>query len=123
MKKIVLFVCVLVVSSTSSIVHATESFTTKASWYGQQFQGRRMANGEPFNMHDPTIAAHRTLPFGTRLLVENPRTGRSQIVVVKDRGPYTRDPGRSLDLSRAAADRLGYTASGVAHLTVTVLGR
>lgn len=81
-----------------------------------------MANGEPFNMHDPTIAAHKTLPFGTRLLVENPRTGTSQIVIVRDRGPYTNDPSRTLDLSKAAADRLGYTATGVARLIVTVLG-
>ncbi len=82
-----------------------------------------MANGKPFDMHNPTIAAHRTLPFGTRLLIENPRTGVSQIVVVQDRGPYTNDPGRSLDLSKAAADRLGYTSTGVARLIVTILGR
>ena len=122
MKKKLIAACVLLFA-LSAQAGATEPFTTKASWYGKQFQGRPMANGEPFDMHDPTIAAHRTLPFGTRLLVENPRTGVSQIVVVQDRGPYTNDPGRSLDLSKAAADRLGYTATGVARLIVIVLGR
>jgi rare lipoprotein A len=97
------------------------TFTAEASWYGEWHHGRTMANGEPFDMHDPTIAAHRTLPFGTQLRITNPATKISQVVVIKDRGPYTDDPGRALDLSKAAADRLGFTEDGVASLKVSII--
>lgn len=73
------------------------------------WQGRHTASGEPFNPEAMT-AAHRTLPFGTKLTVTNPRTGKSVTVVVNDRGPYT--PGLSLDLSRGAARAIGLTGTG-----------
>jgi rare lipoprotein A len=82
-----------------------------------------MANGEPFDMHDPTIAAHRKYPFGTVLRVKNLETGVTHTVVVQDRGPYTDDPSRTLDLSKAAARRLGFLENGIANLRVTVLRR
>jgi len=75
-----------------------------ASWYGPRFHGRRTANGETFNTNDLT-AAHRTLPFGTRLKVINERTGRSVVVRTNDRGPYAH--GRVIDLSRASAQAIG----------------
>ncbi len=101
-------------------VHA-RTFTAEASWYGKWHHGRTMANGERFDMYDPTIAAHRTLPFGTQLWVTNPTTNVSQVVVVRDRGPYTDNPRRTLDLSKAAADRLGFTEDGVASLKIRII--
>lgn len=82
-----------------------------ASWYGTKFHGRRTASGQLFNQNDFTCA-HRTLPFGTHILVKNPDTGVTCIVVVNDRGPYRGK--RALDLSRAAARKLGIT--GVAKV-------
>jgi peptidoglycan lytic transglycosylase len=91
--------------------------TWTASWYGPGFAGRPTANGERF---DPSAltAAHRTLPFGTRLLVTNQATGRSVRVRVNDRGPYV--AGRDLDLSAAAARSIGL--AGVGQVTVEVAG-
>ena len=80
-----------------------------ASWYGPGFHGRTTANGEKFDMHELT-AAHKTLPFGTRVLVHNPRTGKDVVVRINDRGPYAR--GRVIDLSKAAASALGLKARG-----------
>lgn len=90
-----------------------------ASWYGPGFEGRPMANGKLFRSSDKTTAAHKTLPFGTRLWVTNPNNGRSLIVTVKDRGPYVK--GRGLDLSWAAAHELGYAEKGVTALEVVVM--
>lgn len=93
--------------------------------YGDGFHGRRMANGEIFRADDPTIVAHKYLPFGTKLLLENPDTGTSQKVVVKDRGPYPKNKKgeytRDLDVSAAAAKRLGFLEKGVTKLKVTIL--
>ena len=85
----------------------------KASWYGPGFHGRRTASGEIFNTNEMT-AAHRSLPFGTRVRVTNHRTGRSTVVRINDRGPYAH--GRIIDLSRASADAIGI--SGVAAVTL-----
>lgn len=81
-----------------------------ASWYGKKFHGRRTASGERFDMNDLT-AAHPSLPFGTRLLVRNPRNGRVVAVRVNDRGPHT--GRRIIDLSRAAAEAIGLLAAGM----------
>lgn len=81
-----------------------------ASWYGGQFHGRRTASGTRFNMNEYT-AAHRTLPFGTVLRVENTKTGKSILVEVTDRGPFIRK--RVLDLSYGAARDLGVSVSPV----------
>lgn len=84
-----------------------------ASWYGVQHHGKRMANGQPFNMYADT-AAHRSLPLGTRLTLTNPRNGSSTTVLVTDRGPFVR--GRELDLSYEAARKLGILDKGVTRL-------
>jgi len=89
-----------------------------ASWYGQQHQGRPTASGEAFDMNKLT-AAHRTLPFGTRLRVTNVENGKTVVVRVNDRGPHV--PGRVLDLSYRAAQALGMTDAGVARVEVVVL--
>lgn len=86
-----------------------------ASWYGDRFHGRRTASGEAFDMHELT-AAHRTLPFGTRVRVRNLDNGREVVVRINDRGPFTR--GRVIDLSRAAAAAIGMTQSGTARVAV-----
>lgn len=87
----------------------------KASYYGPEFNGRRMANGERFDPHSNT-AAHRTLPLGTTARVTNLENGRSATVTVKDRGPYVR--GRIIDVSPHVADRLGMKLEGVAPVQV-----
>jgi len=89
-----------------------------ASWYGQRHHGRSTASGETYDMHRLT-AAHRTLPFGTRLRVTSVENGRSVVVRVNDRGPHV--AGRLLDLSFAAAKALGMVGNGVARVEVVVL--
>ena len=84
-----------------------------ASYYGKKFHGRRTASGEAFDMNGYT-AAHRTLPFGSKVRVTNPRTGKSVIVRINDRGPF--HGGRVIDVSRAAATDLGLIQRG--HGTV-----
>lgn len=81
-----------------------------ASWYGERFRGRSTANGESYDP-DGLTAAHKTLPFGTRLKVTYPVTGRSVVVRVNDRGPFIE--GRSLDLSKGAAAAIGIRDKGV----------
>lgn len=97
----------------------TRAFQTGvASYYGPGFHGRRTANGEKFNMNDMT-AAHRTLPFGTKLKVTNVNNGQSAIVRVNDRGPY--HGGRVIDLSVAAAKQIGSVSSGTAQVKIEVV--
>jgi rare lipoprotein A len=79
----------------------------KSTYY---WQGKRTASGEPFNPHGMT-AAHRTLPFGTSLTVSNPRTGKSVIVVINDRGPFV--SGVGIDLSLGAAQAIGMQGTGM----------
>jgi rare lipoprotein A len=89
-----------------------------ASWYGAPHHGRRTASGEVFDMHQLT-AAHKTLPFGTRLLVTNRDTSQSAEVRVNDRGPFVK--GRILDVSYAAARLLGAVGPGLIPVRVRVL--
>jgi rare lipoprotein A len=91
-----------------------------ASWYGPGFHGRQTANGERFNQNDLT-AAHRSLPFGTRVRVTNTNNGRSVVVRINDRGPFS--GGRVIDLSSAAAAAIGLKSSGVGPVSIEVLGR
>lgn len=88
-----------------------------ASYY---WQGQRTASGARFNPGGMT-AAHRTLPFGTRVLVTNRRNGRSVTVTINDRGPFIK--GRIIDLSRGAASVIGMTGAGLAPVSIQVLGR
>jgi rare lipoprotein A len=84
-----------------------------ASYYAARFEGQRTASGERFD-NDYMTAAHRTLPFGSLVRVINPANGRSVVVRINDRGPFS--PGRIIDVSRAAAAELGMVARG--HATV-----
>jgi rare lipoprotein A len=89
-----------------------------ASFYGRECKNKRTANGERFDPSQLT-AAHRTLPFGTRVKVTNLDNGRHVVVRINDRGPYAK--GRVLDLSRAAASKLGFVAVGTARVRLQVL--
>lgn len=88
-----------------------------ASYY---WQPQRVASGGWFNPNGMT-AAHKTLPFGTRVRVTNLNNGRSVVVRINDRGPYV--AGRVIDLSRAAASAVGMTGAGVARVNLAVVGR
>lgn len=102
----------------SSLTDSGLKFSGHASWYGGQFHGRKTSTGCRFDMARLT-AAHRTLPFGTKVLVRNRRTGASCVVEVNDRGPFI--DGRVIDLSKEAARRLNMLSSGVAVVDCMVL--
>lgn len=91
-----------------------------ASWYGEKFHGRRTSSGEIYNMYDMT-AAHKTLPFGTKVLVIDLKTGRRVIVRINDRGPFIR--GRIIDLSFAAAKKLGIVEKGITRVGIKIVQR
>lgn len=92
--------------------------TWTASWYGEPFHGRKTASGETYNMYGLS-AAHKHLPFGTRLHITNPKNGKNVIVTITDRGPFV--PGRDLDLSLGAARKLDMINDGVIIIDVRVL--
>ncbi|RXZ44422.1 septal ring lytic transglycosylase RlpA family protein [Crenobacter cavernae] len=87
----------------------------RASWYGKQFHGRKTSSGERYDMFAMT-AAHPTLPIPSYARVTNPRNGKSVVVRINDRGPFHK--GRIMDLSYAAAHRLGYVGSGSTKVVV-----
>ena len=91
-----------------------------ASWYGPQFHGKMTANGEIFDQHQMT-AAHPTLPMPVLARVTNLENGRSVIVRVNDRGPFA--AGREIDMSRKAAEELGFVQKGTAKVRVQYIGR
>ena len=90
----------------------------EASWYGPGFYGNHTASGSIYRPGTMT-AAHRSLPFGTRVRVTNLNNGRSQVVVINDRGPFV--GGRIIDLGEGAARVLGVKSSGVASVKLEVL--
>lgn len=94
------------------------SQTGKASWYGPGFHGKKTSNGERFDMHGLT-AAHRTLPLGTQVRVTNVSNGKSVIVRVNDRGPF--HGNRVIDLSKGAANKLGFVQHGMATVKLETL--
>lgn len=94
------------------------SQTGLASWYGPRFHGKRTANGEVYNQHALT-AAHKTLPLGSRAIVTNLNTGQSIEVRINDRGPFIQ--GRVIDLSHAAARRVGVLGPGLAPVKIEVV--
>ncbi len=89
-----------------------------ASYYGSSFHGRETASGEIFNKWDYTCA-HKRLPFGTKLKVRNVKNRKSVIVRVNDRGPFVK--GRIIDLSYAAAMRLGMIKQGTARVRIEIV--
>jgi rare lipoprotein A len=100
--------------STDGRAHRS-NFSGKASFYSE---GPRLANGEKFDSSKLT-AAHRTLPFGTRVRVTDPGSGRTVIVIINDRGPFAKE--RVLDLSLGAAKALGMTERGIISIVAEVM--
>jgi rare lipoprotein A (peptidoglycan hydrolase) len=94
---------------------ALKVIQTRATWYGPGFHGHRTASGERFNQNAMTLAS-RHLPFGTRVRVVNPRTGRSAIARVNDRGPFR--SGYTADLSKGLAYRIGMLSSGPVRIEI-----
>jgi rare lipoprotein A len=107
---VLLFGCCWLCSCAHKI---TES--GKASYYADKFDGRRTSSGEIFKQNRLT-AAHRTLPFGTKVKVVNQANGRSVKVVINDRGPFV--AGRIIDLSKKAARKIGIVGAGVASVEI-----
>jgi rare lipoprotein A len=110
-------VAALVLGGACAVLSGAEAKSVQsggASWYGPGFHGRRTASGERFNSRALT-AAHRSLPFGSRVRVTNERTGRSVVVRINDRGPFV--GGRVIDLSKAAAQAVGISGVGKVKLS------
>ena len=105
-------------SSAAKKIPVVQTFKGKASYYANKFQGRLTASGEKFDQNKLT-AAHKKLPFGTKLRVINTQTGKSVVVRVNDRGPFVK--GCIVDLSRSAFSRIGNIKSGVVNVKVEVL--
>ena len=95
---------------------SSAGFDGIASWYGERFAGRKTANGERFDPNKFT-AAHKTLPFNTRVKVTH--QNKSVVVRINDRGPHVR--GRVIDLSRAAAQEIGIKRKGTGRVSLQVL--
>jgi rare lipoprotein A len=102
----------------SPSVHPIRIWTGTASWYGQDFQGRITASGEPYDMNADT-AADPSLPFGSIVRLINTKTGKSQLARINDRGPFV--DGRDLDVSYQVARNLGIVGRGVARLRIELL--
>jgi len=92
--------------------------TGTASWYGKKYHGRKTACGEIFDMHKLT-AAHKKLPLGTMVKVTNLKNGKCVVVKVNDRGPFVR--GRIIDLSYAAAEKIGMLKDGITKVKIEVI--
>jgi rare lipoprotein A len=114
MKKIVLSVLLaFVVSCVTAQIQ-----TGKASFYADKFEGRPTASGEKYK-NSKLTAAHKSLPFGTKVKVTNVANSQSVAVIIKDRGPYV--DGRIIDLSKSAAEKLGFINQGLAEVQVEVI--
>ncbi|WP_299818190.1 septal ring lytic transglycosylase RlpA family protein [uncultured Pontibacter sp.] len=124
MLKQILILAVFAVSITScassSAGFGQRGYTEegKASYYSRKLQGRKMANGEPYRRGKLT-AAHKTLPFGTKVKVTNLQTNQTVKVKITDRGPYV--SGRIVDLSEAAAKKIGSVKAGVVPVKMKVI--
>jgi rare lipoprotein A len=108
----------LTASSPAVFAEEGQTFSGNASWYGVPFHGKKTASGELFDMNKLS-GAHKSLPMQSKVLVENPRTGKAAVVKVNDRGPFVKT--RVMDLSRQGAVDLGYISHGTAFLDFTVL--
>jgi rare lipoprotein A len=118
--KLFILPCILFLSTCASTTYVDyipkqRGNYVVASWYGKKFNGKLTASGKRFDMYAMTCA-HKTLKFGTKLRVTNPDTNKSVIVIVNDRGPFIR--GRDLDLSYAAAKKIGIVKKGVGRVKV-----
>ncbi len=109
------FILLLISTASNCLAQVQEG---KASYYADKFEGRLTANGEKYK-HSKLTAAHKTLPFGTVLKVTNIKNNKSVEVRVNDRGPFV--AGRVIDLSRSAAEQLGFINDGLAEVKIEVV--
>ena len=123
-KRILILLSTLVLLSCSStptsshMHHGGYTESGKASFYAMKFQFRKTANGERFNQMSHT-AAHKKLPFGTKVKVTNVKNDKSVIVRINDRGPFI--AGRIIDLSRSAFNEIGHLDTGILDVRIQVL--
>ena len=115
---LLLLVAAIAITSCSGSRKFTQ--TGKASYYSNKFQGKKMANGDRYRKGKLT-AAHKTLPFGTKVKVTNQQNGKTVKVKITDRGPHVR--GRIVDLSRAAANRIDMVEAGTVPVKLKVIRR
>lgn len=118
MPKLILFVLLGLMVTSCASTRGTTLQTGEASWYGPGFHGKTTANGETYNQNALT-AAHRTLPFDTRVRVINMDNGKSVVVRINDRGPYVGN--RVIDLSRRAAREIDMIETGVARVRIVLV--
>ena len=118
LRRYLLVIAALVLAAAAAGAQGAPVLDGVASWYGADFHGRTTSNGETYDMHAFT-AAHRTLPFGSRVRVTNTRNGRQVVVRINDRGPFVK--GRIIDLSRASAALLDMLDAGTVPVTIEVL--
>lgn len=114
MKKIGVFLLAMCLS----VLTFAQTQTGKASFYADKFEGSPTASGEKYK-HSKLTAAHKSLPFGTKVRVTNLANNESVEVVINDRGPYV--DGRIIDLSKSAAEKLGFVNLGLAEVKVEIL--
>ncbi len=105
-------------SSDSDNNKTTKCMTGQCSWYGPKFNGKKTASGEKFDSTKFT-AAHKTLPFGTKLKITDKKSGKNVIVTVNDRGPFVKS--RVLDISSSAAQELGVINKGIFTAEIEIL--
>ncbi|MFN3019487.1 septal ring lytic transglycosylase RlpA family protein [Chryseobacterium sp. TY3] len=110
---IIMMISTLGIFSFTYKSDATDAKTSFASYYHDKFEGRKTASGEIFD-NDELTAANRTIPFGTKVKITNLRNGKSVVVRINDRGPFTK--GRAFDMSRAAFEEIGSLSAG--HLPI-----
>jgi len=125
LKTLIISIFSIILISSCSVKKKSESHTKEkifqkgeASWYGPGFNGKKTANGETFNMYKLT-AAHKKLPFGTKVKVTNLQNGKSVVVRINDRGPFVK--GRVIDLSKKAAQQIGLIQAGHAPVSIVIL--
>lgn len=118
MKRRILLIAALLISVVPVFADYVYKSEAVASYYADKFHGRKTSNGETFNMYALT-AAHKTLPFNTKVVVTNLSNGKNVTVRINDRGPFI--AGREIDLSKAAAEKLDMIKSGTAKVKITII--
>lgn len=106
------------VARSNEPVKPIKTWVGNASWYGDDFDGKKTANGEEFDSEALT-AAHPTLPFGSIVRVVNPRNNKFEVVRINDRGPY--QEGREIDVSYRVARKIGLTQAGVTKVRLELM--
>ncbi len=117
--KRLIFILFLLILASCTVQKGSSGYqNATVSWYGDKFNGKKTASGEVYNMHKLT-AAHKTLPFGTRVEIINPENNKKVVVKITDRGPFK--AGREFDLSKKAFKKISSLDKGVITIKYKVL--